>query len=91
MNEIADFIPLAASALGLAPTTLLFGIFVVNQGAKVIGRLIPNNKKGPLGVVRKVANVLGADPSSRITGNITVQDAAKATIEGSLANALKKG
>lgn len=90
MNEIANFIPLAASVLGIAPTTLLFGIFLVNQGAKVIGRLIPNNKKGPLRVVRKIANVLGADPSSRILPGVTVQDTAKAVLEGSVVNKLGK-
>lgn len=90
MNEIANIIPLAANVLGVAPTTLLFGIIMINQGAKVVGRVIPNDKKGVLGVVRNVAKVLGADPSSRVTSGVTVHDTAKAVVESAVINAIKK-
>lgn len=84
MHDIANFVPLIAQLLGLAPTTLLFGIFLVNQGAKVLGRVIPNDKKGVLGVVRKVSKILGADPSSKITSGVSVQDIAKASIQNKI-------
>lgn len=76
----SDFIPMIASHLGLAPATMVFLIFCVNQGAKIIGRLIPNDAIGWQGTLRNLCAIIGADPSSRVTSGVTVQDVAAASL-----------
>lgn len=72
----SDFIPYIAAHLGVTGPTLVFLLFVLNQGAKVAGRLIPNDATGFLGTLRNLFSIIGADPSSRVTTGVTVQDVA---------------
>ena len=78
---ISDFIPYLATHLGLSGSTLMFLIFCINQGAKVVGRRIPNDATGFWAQLRIVCTILGADPSSVVTTtsagkSVTVQDVA---------------
>lgn len=78
--DISNFIPQIATALGLAPATLLFLIFCINQAAKVGSRLIPNDATGFWAVLGRLCAIIGADPSSRITKGVSVQDVATAAL-----------
>jgi hypothetical protein len=73
MND-TDFIPLIASHLGVSASTLVFLIFCLNQAAKVGSRIIPNDATGSWAILRNLCAVLGADPSSRLTNGVSVQD-----------------
>lgn len=72
----SDFIPYLAAHLGLSGSTLVFLFFCINQGAKVVARLIPNDATGFLATLSKLCTIIGADPSSRITSGVSVQDVA---------------
>lgn len=72
----SDFIPFLASKFGLSASTMVFLFFCINQGAKVGSRLIPNDATGALAVLRNLCAIVGADPSSRITAGVSVQDVA---------------
>lgn len=76
----ADFIPLVASHLGVSASTLVFLIFCLNQAAKVGSRIIPNDATGGWAILRNLCSIVGADPSSRITSGVSVQDVATQVI-----------
>jgi hypothetical protein len=75
--DFSDFIPMIAAHLNLAPATLVFLIFCINQFAKIGGRLIPNDATGVWAIARKLCGIIGADPSSRVTSGVSVQDVAQ--------------
>lgn len=78
MNDLDNLAPLAAKALGVAPTTLVLALGLIHVGAKFAARMIPDNKTGVLGTIRKVAGVIGVEPSSRISGGVSIKDVAQA-------------
>jgi hypothetical protein len=77
MNDLSNFIPMIAEHVGLSPSTLVFLFFCINQGAKAAGRVIPNDATGWLATLRTICGFLGADPSSRVTSGVSVEDVAK--------------
>ena len=56
---IEQMIPDLARLLGVEPATalLVFGLFVT--AANLVGRLIPDDKTGALGVIRRTAKLIG--------------------------------
>jgi predicted RecA/RadA family phage recombinase len=74
MNIITSIAPIAASAATLAASpTLLLALGLLHLGAKVVGRLIPDTRKGVLGGIRKAAKVLAAEPTNRVS-DVLVND-----------------
>lgn len=74
MDQILNYL---AGALGVHPSTLvlLLGVFVAVSN--LVGKLIPDDATGTLGVVRKLAKVGGLYVSTHITDGVTVNDTAK--------------
>lgn len=87
MEQILLLLP---SLLGLDPATftLLLGIIVV--ASNVVSKLIPESATGALGVVRRIAAVLGVALANRITPNVTSKDIAKAVAAGIPDQAVKE-
>lgn len=75
-----DFIPQLANQFGIAPSQLIFYIGFVTFASNMAARLIPQDATGKLGAVRKVCAIVGAYVPSRVTGNISVTDVAKAIV-----------
>jgi hypothetical protein len=75
-----DIIPLIAGWLHIDPASLLLYLGALVTIANVVARLIPNDATGALGVIRKVAAVIGVYVSSRVTSGTSVNDVAAATI-----------
>jgi hypothetical protein len=75
MDQILAYL---AGVLGVSPTTflLILGVFV--SVCNLVGKLIPDDATGYLAVVRKIAKVGGLYVSTRITSDVTVNDAARA-------------
>lgn len=55
--------------------------------SRVIARLIPDDKTGFLGLIRKVTRVIGIDVSNRITAGVSINDVSKASL--TIANVAK--
>lgn len=72
-NQVID-------GLGLTPTTLLILLGVASVVFNIIGRLIPDDAEGFLGFVRKLSKVLGLYVSNRISGGLSVNDAARVAV-----------
>lgn len=71
------FLNYLAGALGVDPPTFLLILGVVVAVSNLIGRVIPDDATGVLGLVRKVAKVLGLYLSNRVTGGVSVNDTAR--------------
>jgi hypothetical protein len=70
-------IPQIAAAIGIAPSTLVFWVFVINVGSRAVTRRIPDDAVGFWGFVRQLTAILGAEVASRVTSGVTVKDVAK--------------
>jgi hypothetical protein len=75
MNVITSLAPIVASAATLASSpTLILALGLIHLGAKAIGRLIPDNRRGILGGIRKAAKVLAVEPHNRVADNTSLRD-----------------
>ena len=66
-----------ASALGLDVLTVVGFLPVIVIGLNVLGRAIPDDKTGVLGIVRKFAKIGGLYISNRVSSGVSVNDVAK--------------
>jgi len=78
--DIVSIVPEIAARLHIAPSTLVFWLFVLNISARAIARRIPNDATGFWGFVRQSAAILGVEVQSRLTSGVTVTDVAKAAL-----------
>jgi hypothetical protein len=74
MDSVVNYV---AGALGISPVTLVLLLGTVVAVCNLVGKLIPDDATGTLGLVRKVCKVLGLYISSRITSGVTVNDTAR--------------
>jgi hypothetical protein len=75
MDQILQYL---AGVLGVSPATFLLILGVVVSVCNLVGKLIPDDATGYLAIIRKIAKVLGLYVSTRITSDVTVNDAARA-------------
>lgn len=68
-------------SLELDLTRTLIVLILVSMGSGLIGRLIPDDEKGILGLIRDCAKILGLYASNRITSGVTVNQVAEAVAE----------
>lgn len=73
-NDGVDYIQLY---FGIDGTTLLATLAFVSIICRLVGNLIPDDKKGWLGVVRNVCQILGLYASNRLTSGVSVNDVAR--------------
>lgn len=79
MNDIEQYIPPLAQALGIEPATALLIVGLVMALANLAGRLIPDDKTGVLGVIRAACKIIGLYASNRIATGLTVNQIASTT------------
>lgn len=78
--NIEDYIPNLAAWLGVEPSTALLLLAFLVALANLVGRLIPDDATGILGVVRKLCKIIGLYASNRIASGLTVNEVARTTV-----------
>lgn len=86
LSGIERFIPNVAAWLHIDPTTVVFLVGIFMALCNVVGRRIPDDRKGIVGLIRDVAKFIGAYSANKITSNVTTVDVAKGIIESRLDN-----
>lgn len=76
LSFVEAMIPNVAAMLGIDPATALLILGVVVSVCNLLGRLIPDEATGWLGLVRKVCKFVGLYASNRVTKDATVNDVA---------------
>lgn len=76
-DPLFQVLTLIAAKLGLDVVTLVGLLPLIVLGSNIVGRLIPDDKTGVLGFVRKIAKVGGLYVSNRISSGIKVNDVVK--------------
>lgn len=64
---------------------LAFGMLL----SQLVAKLIPDDATGILGLVRKIAKVLGAYASNRVKAGVSVNDLSKTILDGGLVKSKK--
>ncbi len=72
-----DFVNQVAAWLGIDPILFPFILAVIVAAANLIGRAIPDDATGFLGVIRKIAKVAGLYLSNRISSGVSVNAVVK--------------
>lgn len=80
LSGIEKLIPPLAQWLGVQPSTVLLLIGLIITGCNIAGRVIPDTATGPLGMIRKIAKVVGLLVPNRIAPSVSVNDVAKAVV-----------
>lgn len=78
--DISQLVPILGQVTGLAPSSLLLYVGILVTVANITGRLIPDDKTGFLGGVRKVAKVVGVYASNRVTSGVSANDVVRAVV-----------
>lgn len=80
LSGIEAYIPHVAQMLGIEPATALLLVGLIVMLSNLFGRLIPDDKTGVLGGLRKVFKFVGFYASNRIASGLTVNEIAKTTV-----------
>lgn len=80
LSGIEQYIPHLAQWLGVEPATALLFVGIIVMVANLTGRLIPDDKTGVLGAIRKLCKFIGFYASNRIASGLTVNEIAKTTV-----------
>lgn len=80
LSGIEQYIPHLAQWLGVEPATALLFVGIIVMVANLTGRLIPDDKTGVLGAIRKLCKFIGFYASNRISSGLTVNEIAKTTV-----------
>lgn len=70
-----------AFALGFEATSLLALFAVLSLVCRLVGKFIPDDATGTLGVIRRVCKVIGLYVGNRVTRNVSTNDAARAVAD----------
>lgn len=81
LSILQSLTPNVAAFFHLAPETLLAWLIFMATLANIIGRLIPDDKTGPLGAIRETCKILGLYVGNRVTSGVTVNDVAKSIVK----------
>jgi hypothetical protein len=76
--EMDNVLNALATLFGVDPSTFLLIVGLVVCVCNLAGRYIPDDATGTLGVVRKIAKVLGLYLSNRVSSGVSVNDTARA-------------
>lgn len=80
LSGIQDYIPPIAQALGIEPATVLLLAGLTVMFANLFAKLIPDDRTGFLGFVRKICRFIGFAASNRIASGLTVNEIARTTV-----------
>jgi len=81
LSLLQYMLPDAARFFNLAPETLLAYLIMICTLCNIVSRLIPDDVKGFMGVIRNVCTVLGLYVGNRVTRGVTVNDIAKSIVK----------
>lgn len=75
--SFTDLIESIASTVGMDAGTLLGFLALLSMGCRFVGKSIPDDTTGILGVIRKVCKFLGLYVSNKVTSGVTTNDVVK--------------
>jgi hypothetical protein len=75
MDQILTYL---AGELGVDQPTLILILLLLTAASNILGKSIPASATGPLGIVRKIALVVGLYIPQRLTPNVSTQTVAAA-------------
>lgn len=84
MNPLDSIADALFNLLGLEGTSLLTVLVAVALVAQLVARLIPDDAGGVLGIVRKIASVLGLYASNRVSSGISLKTIAGAVVNNEI-------
>lgn len=90
LSGVEAIIPPLAQYFNIEPATMLLITGVTVTVANVLSRVIPDDAKGILGGVRKVASVIGVYVSNRVTSGVTTNDVVREVVGVIPVDAAKK-
>lgn len=82
LSFLEVFIPNIAKMLNLDPATVLLFLTGFVTICNLVGRAIPDDAIGALGVIRRICKFLGLYAPNRITSGVSTSDVASAVIHG---------
>lgn len=80
LSFLENLIPNLAAFFNVQPATMLLLVTIVVTTCNLVGRLIPDDKTGLLGLIRDVCKLLGVYAPNRVTAGITVNDVARSVV-----------
>lgn len=80
LSFLEHLIPDLAAYFNVQPSTMLLLATVFVTVCNLIGRVIPDDKTGALGLIRDVCKLLGVYAPNRVTSGISVNDVARAVV-----------
>jgi hypothetical protein len=69
---------------GLSSAHVIVLLVTISLVSQVIGRLIPDDATGLLGVIRQISKVLGLYVSNRVSSGVSVNDVTRSVVESAL-------
>ena len=81
MDIVSLALAYIATQTGIAPATLVLWLGLLVSAANVTSRLIPDDAVGWLGVMRKIAKIIGMYVSNRVTSGVTANDILRGAID----------
>lgn len=80
LSVLQDLIPDLAGFLKIDPATLLLYVGMICTACNIVGRLIPDDKTGPLGTIRDICKMIGFYAPNRVASGISVNDVARSIV-----------
>ncbi len=81
METFQAMIPNVAGLLGVEPSTALLLVLLISAAGNLIGRWIPDDRTGLLGLIRDAGKVVGLYAANRVSPGVTIADVAKQLAE----------
>lgn len=78
---VEHLIPNIAAVFNIQPATALLIVIAISVACNIGGRLIPDDKVGYMGLLRKVLKILGGVVANRVVGKVTPNDAARVIVD----------
>jgi hypothetical protein len=82
--EVEQLFNQFVDGFGLSSAHVIVLLVVISLVSQVVGRLIPDDATGLLGVIRQIAKVLGLYVSNRVSSGISVNDTARQVVREQL-------
>lgn len=80
LSFLEHLIPNLAAYFNVQPSTVLLLVTILVTACNLIGRVIPDDKTGVLGMIRDVCKLLGVYAPNRVTSGISVNDVARSVV-----------
>jgi apolipoprotein N-acyltransferase len=74
--EVIELVDPIAQLLGIEGASVLATMAVISLVARLIGKAIPDDRTGWVGILRTVCKIIGLYTPNRVTSQVSVEDTA---------------